>query len=189
MGTSGRSTSGAILSRVPSPPSEIIRSAFAAISFLLQDRAPLRASPFSTHTFLPRFLSQGTSQRTICAAFGSWYLATRPTVRIIEKNRSSARLPWDMKMSTGLLTSQSQRRRKSRQATASNHPGAQARAQIIHQHHECNEHEHDRRGLLVLKGAKAGVHQVSDAAGADQAEHRGGPDIGFETVESKRNQI
>src|SRR5262245_44398620 len=63
----------------------MIKSALAAISFLLDDCAELRSTPFSTRTFLPRFLSHGISQRTIWVALSSWYLATKPTVRIIDE--------------------------------------------------------------------------------------------------------
>ena len=44
---------------------------------------------------------------------------------------------------------------------------SQTRAHVVHQHHESNQNQHNRRRFLILERAKARIHQVADPAGAD----------------------
>ena len=53
----------------------------------------------------------------------------------------------------------------------SNHQVAQARAQMIDEHDQGDEDQDDRGRFLILKGAKARVHQITDATGPDQTQH------------------
>ena len=66
---------------------------------------------------------------------------------------------------------------------------AQARAQVVDQHDQGDEDNDDGRRFLILKGTKARVHQVTDAAGTNQAQHRRGANVGFEAIEREGNQI
>ena len=63
------------------------------------------------------------------------------------------------------------------------------RAHVVDQHDQNDQDQHDRRGFLILKCPIAGVHQIADAAGADQTEHRGSANVGLEAIEGERNQI
>src|SRR3546814_4718 len=46
-----------------------------------------------------------------------------------------------------------------------------------------DEHEHDRAYVLVVLDPDRGEQLLADAAGADEADHRGRPDVQFETPE------
>src|SRR4029434_9641441 len=66
---------------------------------------------------------------------------------------------------------------------------SKTRAQVVHQHDQRDQNNYDGGGFLILKRPKTCAHQVTDAAGADQAQDRGGTNVGLQPIQGKRDQI